>query len=266
MSGRAGADRPPAGDPGAPGNSPPSLRVLEIFDSLQGEGYWTGVPMTFVRLAGCNAPGLGLDCTRWCDTRDSWSATAGEDVDVQAIIERVKYPRMCLTGGEPLLQLQGVAGLLDAAHAGGIRVHVETNGTIGPRLPAGRAATTATARLGAAESFACLEFDWVVVSPKPPSYDIVAGWEGLVDELKLVADELLEAAVAERLADNHPGAFVCIQPLAVSTEIVPGPGGLNTSASSDREAKASVERAIDLVMSHPEWRLSLQTHRYLGIR
>ena len=48
-----------------------TVRVLEIFDSLQGEGYWTGTPMTFVRLAGCNASGLRLACTRWCDTRES---------------------------------------------------------------------------------------------------------------------------------------------------------------------------------------------------
>ena len=91
--------------------------------------------MTFVRLAGCNAPDLGLGCVRWCDTKDSWPARAGEDVDVEAVVERVNYPRLCLTGGEPLLQLEGVAALLDAAHARGIRVHVETNGTIGPELP-----------------------------------------------------------------------------------------------------------------------------------
>ncbi len=39
-----------------------TLVVAEIFDSLQGEGFWSGVPMTFVRLAGCNAPALGLEC------------------------------------------------------------------------------------------------------------------------------------------------------------------------------------------------------------
>ena len=44
------------------------MRIIEIFDSLQGEGVWTGTPMTFVRLAGCNAPEEALDCVRWCDT------------------------------------------------------------------------------------------------------------------------------------------------------------------------------------------------------
>jgi|WetSurMetagenome_2_1015567.scaffolds.fasta_scaffold94096_1 7-carboxy-7-deazaguanine synthase len=225
-----------------------ALRVLEIFDSLQGEGYWTGVPMTFVRLAGCNAPGLGLDCVRWCDTKDSWPARAGDDVDIEAIVERVNYPRLCLTGGEPLLQLEGVVALLEAAHARGMRVHVETNGTIGS---------------GAGNAFACLDFDWVVVSPKPPDYAVSPGWEGLIDELKLVADEGLDTGTAERLAAAHPGAFVCIQPLGAAPSAGGGRGG---SDSAGDPATVSVKRAIDLVMSHPEWRLSLQAHKLLGIR
>ena len=202
-----------------------ALRVLEIFDSLQGEGYWTGAPMTFVRLAGCNAPDLGLDCVRWCDTKDSWPARAGEDFDIEAIVERVTYPRMCLTGGEPLLQCEGVAALLDAAHARGIRVHVETNGTIGPEWPpagsaeagrggAGRGDTAAGGAgapagwaglgSGAGSPAASLEFDWAVVSPKPPDYVIAPGWGDLIDELKLVADEGLDTATAERLAARAP--------------------------------------------------------------
>ena len=236
-----------------------TLRVLEIFDSLQGEGYWTGVPMTFVRLAGCNAPDLGLDCLPWCDTMDAWSSRVGEDVEIEAIVERVRMPRMCLTGGEPLLQLEGVAALLDAAHEREIRVHLETNGTIDPAPPPAAGASRGAAAVS-------LDFDWVVVSPKPPTYLISPGWEGLIDELKLVADESLDAATAERLAAAHPGAFVCIQPLAA-----PPGGGQAGVAHRGTEAdagavRASMDRAIDLVMTHPEWRLSLQTHKLLGIR
>ena len=148
--------------------------MLEIFDSLQGEGYWTGIPMTFVRLAGCNAPELGLDCARWCDTRGSWDRTTGDEMDVLEILRRVRLPRLCLTGGEPLLQVDGVAELVAEAHRRDIRVHLETNGTLDPR--AGPAA-------------ACPGFDWATVSPKPPDYAIAPGWEGLVDELKLVVDD-----------------------------------------------------------------------------
>ncbi|MBC7293149.1 MAG: 7-carboxy-7-deazaguanine synthase QueE, partial [Thermoleophilia bacterium] len=111
-----------------------SLRVVEIFDSLQGEGWWTGTPMTFVRLAGCNAPELGLACVRWCDTRESWDVAAGEELTVPEVLARVSLPRVCLTGGEPLLQVDGIAELLAEATRRRLHVHMETNGTVDPRL------------------------------------------------------------------------------------------------------------------------------------
>ncbi len=258
--------------------APATLRVLEIFDSLQGEGYWSGVPMTFVRLAGCNAPVLGLGCVEWCDTRESWPALAGEDVEVSTIVARTPMPRLCLTGGEPLLQLDGVAALLDAAHAADIRVHLETNGTIGPQMARAAAALggargvppeTGHRAAGAAD---CLDFDWVVVSPKPPGYAVAPGWDGLIDELKLVADACLDTAAAERLAAAHPGAFVCIQPVTATPAVDAGTAGGTSSkgragqSAGARAAADSVTRAVELVMNHPEWRLSLQTHAFLGIK
>jgi 7-carboxy-7-deazaguanine synthase len=236
-----------------------ALRVVEIFASLQGEGYWTGTPMTFVRLAGCNAPELGLDCVRWCDTRASWDPEAGREMEAVAIVAEVRLPRLCLTGGEPLLQIEGVRELVSCAHQRGVRVHLETNGTVDPAVGgasaglapgAGRSAGGAPADMGRAEGGPADDgplFDWAVVSPKPPGYLIASGWTGQVDELKLVADERLEAATAERLASAHPGAIVSIQPEY----------GLGAR---------SVNWAVELVMSHPEWRLSLQMHKFLGIR
>jgi 7-carboxy-7-deazaguanine synthase len=233
------------------------LRVIEIFDSLQGEGYWTGTPMTFVRLAGCNAPELGLDCVRWCDTPGSWEREAGEDLSVAEILERAHFPRICLTGGEPLLQAEGVAGLVAEAHRRGMRVHLETNGTVAP--------------LGADDES---PFDWVVVSPKSPAHTIAPEWDGLVDELKLVVNEGTGAAAAERLAAEHPEAIISIQPVwegpsgggggalggEAPAEGAPGPEGRRPPGET------SESRAVRLVMEHPDWRLSLQTHKYLGIR
>lgn len=227
-----------------------TLRVIEIFDSLQGEGYWTGVPVTFVRLAGCNAPELDLGCARWCDTPQSWDPAAGQEMEVEEIVRRVRLPRLCLTGGEPLLQVDGVAEVVVAAHRCGIRLHLETNGTVDPRPVLD---STALAERTGDPAAVYAGFDWVTVSPKPPDYLIAPGWEGMIDELKLVADEHLDAATAERLAARHPGAVVSIQPEYG--------GGLDASAG--REA---VERAIALVMDHSDWRLSLQTHKFLGIR
>jgi 7-carboxy-7-deazaguanine synthase len=240
------------------------LQVIEIFDSLQGEGFWTGVPMTFVRLAGCNAPALGLACVRWCDTPGSWTAESGAEMETAEILERVHLPRMCLTGGEPLLQTEGVVALVAEARRRGIKVHLETNGTVEPPPAAGPA--PAAVRPGSPEEAqVCGDtpFAWAVVSPKPPDYFIAPGWDGFVDELKLVADERLEAATAERLATGHPGAIVCIQPV---WERGPGPEGRRPPEDRRPPGDASVERAVRLVMEHPGWRLSLQTHKYLGIR
>lgn len=226
------------------------LRVVEVFDSLQGEGYWTGVPMTFVRLAGCNAVSLGLGCTRWCDTPESWELGAGKDMGIGEVLSKVWLPRLCLTGGEPLLQLEAVTELVTAVHFKDVRVHVETNGTVSPA--------------GIQEDL----FDWVVVSPKPPEYRIARGWEGRVDELKLVVDDSLDAATAERVAAAHPEAVVCIQP-----KYGRGRAGDRRAPRRDadtgrhiRPTRVSAERAIALVMDHPAWRLSLQTHKLLGVR
>jgi 7-carboxy-7-deazaguanine synthase len=230
------------------------LRVIEIFDSLQGEGYWTGTPMTFVRLAGCNAPELGLGCVRWCDTPGSWERGAGEYLQVREILERVHFTRVCLTGGEPLLQAEGAASLATEAHRRGIRVHVETNGTV------------ALFGAGVGDGGDGL-FDWVVVSPKPPDYSVAAEWDGLIDELKLVVDEEMDAAAAERLAAAHPEAVISIQPVwerppeCGDPELsAPGPSGHRSSGET------SLSRAVRLVMEHPDWRLSLQMHKHLGIR
>jgi 7-carboxy-7-deazaguanine synthase len=243
-----------------------TLRVLEIFDSLQGEGCWTGVPMTFVRLAGCNAPGLGLGCTLWCDTPGSWDREAGEELAAADVLRRARLRRLCLTGGEPLLQLEGVAALVAAAHGRGVKVHLETNGTVAPPAPLAAVPPAAGQPPGAGRCF-----DWAVVSPKPPDYLIAPGWEGQVDELKLVADEVLDAATAERLAAAHPEAVVCIQPEWEQRRR----GG--AAAASARGAGAVARawagagagptgRAVALVMQHPDWRLSLQMHKFLGIR
>jgi 7-carboxy-7-deazaguanine synthase len=209
--------------------------------------------MTFVRLAGCNALELGLGCTSWCDTSGSWDPAAGEELTVEEVVERIGLPRLCLTGGEPLLQMDGVAELVTAAQGRGVRVHLETNGTVGP-LASATAPADAMGLLAGTSVGHIVGFDWVVVSPKPPGYVIAPGWEDLVDELKLVVDDHLDAATAERLAAAHPGAFVSIQPQFSDDPRGAGPG------------PGTAERAVALVMSHPEWRLSLQTHKFLGIR
>lgn len=100
----------------------------EIFYSLQGEGASAGAPAVFVRLYGCN-----LGCG-WCDTAYSWdSKTGGIVMPARELAEAISsYPcrRIVLTGGEPLMQQEGLPELLDLLpdHA----IEVETNGTLAP--------------------------------------------------------------------------------------------------------------------------------------
>ena len=77
--------------------------VSEIFYSLQGEGFLTGVPSVFIRLAGCP-----LRC-KWCDTKYAWDAKAGWDFSVEEIIRTIKkWPSrfVVITGGEPMVNLE----------------------------------------------------------------------------------------------------------------------------------------------------------------
>jgi 7-carboxy-7-deazaguanine synthase len=101
-----------------------TLSVTEIFHSIQGESTWTGVPCTFVRLAGCP-----LRCV-WCDTE--YAFHSGERMTLDAILDRVRsYPTRVveLTGGEPLAQ-PAAYELTDRLLAEGYTVLVETSGAV----------------------------------------------------------------------------------------------------------------------------------------
>lgn len=100
-----------------------SLKITEIYPSIQGESSFAGYPCTFIRLTGCP-----LRC-RWCDT--VYSFEGGEDVSIASVMERVaacKLPMVELTGGEPLAQ-PGCIDLAKALVAAGYKVLIETSGS-----------------------------------------------------------------------------------------------------------------------------------------
>ena len=111
----------------------------EIFATLQGEGATAGTPAVFLRLASCN-----LDCS-WCDTPYTWDwgrydyRTHMMELSVTEAAERIAAlgpRRLVVTGGEPLLQRRALEELVRMCVGEGLRVEVETNGTLapGPRL------------------------------------------------------------------------------------------------------------------------------------
>jgi 7-carboxy-7-deazaguanine synthase len=104
------------------------MRISEIFHSIQGEGELTGVPSVFVRTSGCN-----LRCS-WCDTPyASWNPE-GEEMSVDAIVDRVlsfSCAHIVLTGGEPMIA-KGVHELAARLKEAGMHITIETAGTVAP--------------------------------------------------------------------------------------------------------------------------------------
>lgn len=101
-----------------------SLRVAEIFHSIQGESSHAGRPCVFVRLTGCS-----LRC-EYCDT--TYAYTGGTDIDIEDIVSRVRQfgtPLVEITGGEPLEQAES-ADLARRLLAEGYAVMLETGGHV----------------------------------------------------------------------------------------------------------------------------------------
>lgn len=207
--------------------------VKEIYYTLQGEGAHSGRAAVFLRFAGCNLwTGLERDrekavCT-FCDTDfiGTDGPGGGKFATAAALVEAVKAewpehapnskPYVVCTGGEPLLQLD--EALIDAFHAAGFEIGVETNGTIA--APEG--------------------IDWICVSPKSTAPLVQRSG----NELKLVYRQ------KDALPEQFEGLafdFFYLQPMD-------GPS---------RDANTAA--AIDYCKTHPKWRLSLQTHKFVGM-
>ena len=102
------------------------MRVAEIFQSVQGEGFLTGTASVFVRAAGCN-----LRCW-FCDTPYASWRPEGDDLSVEDIVRQVvsyECDHVVLTGGEPMLFAELIP-LCEQLRQRGLHITVETAGTL----------------------------------------------------------------------------------------------------------------------------------------
>ena len=215
-----------------------SYAVKEMFLTVQGEGIRAGTVAVFLRFAGCNLwTGLESDRSsavcKFCDTdfvkTDGLNGgkyeARGLSKKVSSLWQGAGEKWVVCTGGEPLLQLDET--LISTLHADGFKIAVETNGTL--PVPEG--------------------VDWVCVSPKADARLVqITG-----DELKLVYPQ----------DENHPSDFThlafdhfCLQPRDDSYL-----GPENTSEKKADHSRAAFQYCLE----NPIWRLSVQTHKSIGV-
>lgn len=220
-----------------------NYKINELFETIQGEGAFTGQPSIFIRLQGCP-----VGCA-WCDTKHTWEINLDDQVspkvmldkkmetsqwanfsveDILNLIQQHKFTakHIVITGGEPCME--DLTPLCHLFESHGYTTQIETSGT-----------------------FLIITTDncWVTVSPKVNmrgGYDILASAMSRANEIKHpVATEQhvndLKALLATHQVENTP---IYLQPIS--------------------QKKRATELAIKTCIEN-NWRLSVQVHKYLGI-
>ncbi|ENC9557426.1 7-carboxy-7-deazaguanine synthase QueE [Aeromonas hydrophila] len=218
--------------------------INEIFQTIQGEGVFTGLPAIFVRLQGCP-----VGCP-WCDTRHTWVVDPAREVGGQAVLDcsnesdgwskmsteqilasfqRLGYQarHVVITGGEPCLyDLQDLSAALIEA---GYQVQIETSGT---------------------SEIQTHEQTWVTVSPK---INMKGGLPVLVSALER-ANEIKHPVATERHVEELD-ALLATASLRENVVIA-----LQPISQKPRATQLAMATCIAR-----NWRLSIQTHKYLDI-
>ena len=250
----------------------PSVPLLEVFSSFQGEGPRVGERQVFVRLARCD-----LRCA-FCDTPESYPTPkaarverepGGSDellenpvpvADLLAAVARLDRPRglhaaVSVTGGEPLLHPVAVRAIGEGARALGLRVHLETGGH--------RPAALAEVIDAIDEATPDLKLESATGFPTPwdahrETYAILER-AGKALAVKAVVGASTSEAEVERAAafaaEHLPSAPLVLQP---ATPFGRGPAAPSPALLLALHAAAR--------RSHPDVRVIPQTHRLLGVR
>ncbi|MFT5236203.1 MAG: 7-carboxy-7-deazaguanine synthase [Shewanella sp.] len=217
--------------------------VNEVFETIQGEGFFTGVPAIFVRLQGCP-----VGCS-WCDTKHTWDLLETNRVKPELVIQvdgtvgrwselttaelinflkqkRFTASHVVITGGEPCLH--DLTAMTVELTGAGYSTQIETSGTF---------------------DVLCSDKTWVTVSPK---LKMKAGLAVLPQALNR-ANEIKHPVATQAhiedldglLADiDVAGKTICLQPIS------------QKARATELAMRVCIER---------NWRLSIQTHKYLDI-
>lgn len=202
-------------------------KIHSIFYSLQCEGSFSGTPMIFIRFAGCN-----LMC-EWCDTEYEKVSIEFDAVELVTGIKKL-YPqckRVCLTGGEPLLQYD--KSLMKALYDENYKVHVETNGTIKIKHPV----------------------DWLTVSPKSDKSWI----QRIGNELKVIWKGEEKEELEHYFSESHFNKYF-LQPCYPWLNIS------KISCYNPAENREKLKKLIDIIKGDTRWNLSLQIQRLIDVK
>lgn len=221
------------------------LPLNEIFESIQGEGSFTGAPAIFVRLQGCP-----VGCA-WCDTKHSWDldqqhqssfeqvvAKAGDGnswcyVDIESLIDHLKTYQarhIVLTGGEPCLY--DLTQLTTQLIAQGFSCQIETSGTFEIKVS---------------------DLCHVTVSPKIA----MKGGFDVLDQAMIRADEIKHPVAMQRHIDELDRLLERLTPQQLAAKKI----YLQPISQQNRATKLAIDTCIAR-----NWWLSIQTHKYLDIQ
>jgi len=202
------------------------LSVMETFYSIQGEGFHTGIPAFFIRMGGCD-----VGCY-WCDVKESWEAENYPMKSMDEIISEVKKSkpkRIIVTGGEPLMyNLTELTKKLKSV------IHPSGGGGALHLETSGAYPLTG-------------EWDWICFSPKKFKEPLPEFYSE-AHELKMIIYNKNDFKFAEKNSKYvKDDCVLFFQP-----------------EWSRREAM--LPSIIEYVKQNPRWRISLQTHKYIGVR
>ena len=201
------------------------LPIHETFQStVQGEGFWTGTLVDFIRLAGCP-----VGCP-WCDTgyANGGKGLPSVQRSIAQLLAELKSPRVVISGGEPFIH-RNLPELVAALLACGKQVCIETSGACWQDIS---------------------PLAWITLSPKEhvsPKYPVQEIFWKRANEIKLVVGTGAELDFYQSYLINNVNIPVFLQP-------------------EWNSKNSAIPIILELLRKHPNYRLSLQTHKFIGVQ